>query len=222
MKKSRLPAFPAIAARLNPGFCSRPCPAPRWMGQNSSVMRWKMEPLRSFAAYGRGARAYQCALHSLKRSAQGSGALSPRGFLKNSPANIVAVTGTNGKTSVASFVQQIWHADGDQWRVSWDGGYSGGKISTGLCLTQHLTPLSCTKNLPCWPDEGVTHLAIEASSHGLEQRRLEGCEMLVLQPLPISPRTISIITARWTSILSKNCACFLKLLPDWCQCRSRC
>jgi UDP-N-acetylmuramoyl-L-alanyl-D-glutamate--2,6-diaminopimelate ligase len=86
---------------------------------------------------------------------------------------IAAVTGTSGKTSVAAFMRQIWTAL----------GHAAASIGTvGLVSPQRevygsLTtpdPVALHRSLDQLAGEGVTHLAIEASSHGLDQRRLDG------------------------------------------------
>ena len=85
----------------------------------------------------------------------------------------VAVTGTNGKTSVASFVRQIWTY----------AGFASASIGTlGVdTATRHLdgsltTPDSRAlhQNLRALKAQGIDHVALEASSHGLDQRRLDG------------------------------------------------
>jgi UDP-N-acetylmuramoyl-L-alanyl-D-glutamate--2,6-diaminopimelate ligase len=97
-------------------------------------------------------------------------------FYPRAPATIVAVTGTNGKTSVASFVRQIWA------RL----GHAAASIGTiGLAAPSGETPGNLTTPDPVFlhelmdklAGEDVTHLAMEASSHGLEQRRLDGVRL---------------------------------------------
>ncbi|MFN3513721.1 MAG: UDP-N-acetylmuramoyl-L-alanyl-D-glutamate--2,6-diaminopimelate ligase [Phenylobacterium sp.] len=105
-------------------------------------------------------------------------ALAARNFWGAQPAVAVAVTGTNGKTSVAGFCRQIFNRAGH--RAASMGTL--GVRATGPGLDQQLTPPGLTT-----PDAadlaqlaaqlagmGVTHLALEASSHGLDQRRLDG------------------------------------------------
>ena len=94
-------------------------------------------------------------------------------FYERQPAIAVAVTGTSGKTSVAEFTRQIFAALGRQAAsvgtigvVKPDGGIYG-SLTTPDPVTLH-------KTLAELADEGVTHLAFEASSHGLDQRRLDG------------------------------------------------
>jgi UDP-N-acetylmuramoyl-L-alanyl-D-glutamate--2,6-diaminopimelate ligase len=88
------------------------------------------------------------------------------------PETMVAVTGTNGKTSVASFCRQIWTLLG---RTAINVGTTGveGAWTAGL---KHTTPdpLTLQSALAEAARFGVTHAAMEASSHGLDQRRLDG------------------------------------------------
>lgn len=88
------------------------------------------------------------------------------------PDTMVAVTGTNGKTSVASFVRQIWT----------EMGHSAINLGTNGVLGAWQAPLTHTTPEPITLHDtlsraqaaGVTHAALEASSHGLQQRRLDG------------------------------------------------
>ncbi|MBE3639123.1 UDP-N-acetylmuramoyl-L-alanyl-D-glutamate--2,6-diaminopimelate ligase [Mangrovicoccus algicola] len=91
------------------------------------------------------------------------------------PDTAVAVTGTNGKTSVATFTRQIWEALG---RKAVNLGTTG--IEGGYAAPLHHTtpdPLTLHRHLAAMAAEGVTHLAMEASSHGLDQRRLDGVRL---------------------------------------------
>ncbi|RDE10365.1 UDP-N-acetylmuramoyl-L-alanyl-D-glutamate--2,6-diaminopimelate ligase [Pelagibacterium lacus] len=91
------------------------------------------------------------------------------------PAQCVAVTGTNGKTSVVSFLRQIWA----------EAGIQGASLGTlGLMVGDRHVPgelttpdaLSLHRTLAQLKAEGVDHVAIEASSHGLDQHRLDGID----------------------------------------------
>lgn len=92
------------------------------------------------------------------------------------PDVMVGVTGTNGKTSVASFTRQIWQAMG---LAAINIGTTGveGDFSAPL---QHTTPdaLTLQKALADAAGAGITHAAMEASSHGLDQKRLEGVRLM--------------------------------------------
>ena len=97
-------------------------------------------------------------------------------FFPRQPATIVAVTGTSGKTSVAAFVRQIWQASG---RDSASIGTIG-VVSRPLTLYGSLTtpdPIALHQTLDRLAEAGVTHLALEASSHGLDQKRLDGVRL---------------------------------------------
>ncbi|WP_342361297.1 UDP-N-acetylmuramoyl-L-alanyl-D-glutamate--2,6-diaminopimelate ligase [Terrarubrum flagellatum] len=98
-------------------------------------------------------------------------ALHPR-----QPETIVAVTGTSGKTSVADFARQIFAADG---KISASVGTLGVIKSDGTSYGSLTTPDPVTlhKTLDSLAGEGVTHLAMEASSHGLDQKRLDGVKL---------------------------------------------
>jgi len=88
------------------------------------------------------------------------------------PETVVAVTGTNGKTSVADFACQLWLALGQRAASLGTLGV-GGDFAAPL---KHTTPDPVTLHrlLADMAAAGVTHLAMEASSHGLDQRRLDG------------------------------------------------
>jgi len=85
-------------------------------------------------------------------------------FYSGQPDTIVAVTGTNGKTSIVNFVEQIWRSL----------GYNAASIGTLRGGMTTADPISLHKNLQKLKAEGITHLAMEASSHGLHQHRLDG------------------------------------------------
>lgn len=91
------------------------------------------------------------------------------------PAIMVAVTGTNGKTSVASFTRQIWTLLGIEAANIGTTGVEGA-FSAPL---GHTTPDQVTlhRMLAEMAQAGVTHAAMEASSHGLDQRRLDGVRL---------------------------------------------
>jgi UDP-N-acetylmuramoyl-L-alanyl-D-glutamate--2,6-diaminopimelate ligase len=89
------------------------------------------------------------------------------------PKTAVAVTGTNGKTSVASFVRQLWAGQGFKAASL---GTVGVVTPSGTKILKHTTPdpIELHAILAALTKEGVTHLALEASSHGLQQRRVDG------------------------------------------------
>ncbi len=94
-------------------------------------------------------------------------------FYGDQPATIAAVTGTNGKTSVVSFTRQIWSKLGFKAASMGTLGISGPdfEIPEGLTTPD---PVDLHKSLADMSMRGVTKLAMEASSHGLDQYRLDG------------------------------------------------
>src|SRR6184192_1039446 len=100
-------------------------------------------------------------------------ALAAAKFYPRQPETIAAVTGTSGKTSVAAFTRQIWqrlgHASASIGTI--------GLVSPKRTLYGSLTtpdPIALHRQLDEIARDGVTHLAFEASSHGLDQYRLDG------------------------------------------------
>src|SRR5580658_4017578 len=89
------------------------------------------------------------------------------------PRTIAAVTGTSGKTSVAAFTRQIWTALGFSAASIGTVGIVSPKGETYGSLTTP-DPVALHRSIDSLAGEGVTHLAIEASSHGLDQYRLDG------------------------------------------------
>jgi len=103
-------------------------------------------------------------------------------FYGQQPHTTVAVTGTNGKTSVASFCRQIWAAleqssasigtlGVEAPQLEWAQPAAGYNLTTPDSVTLHHELSDLAK-------AGVTHLAMEASSHGLEQYRLDGVHLM--------------------------------------------
>lgn len=97
-------------------------------------------------------------------------------FFGKQPPTVVAVTGTSGKTSVASFTRQIWK----------DAGFAAASVGTIGVITPKrneygsLTtpdPVRLQQIMAELTDEGVTHVAMEASSHGIDQSRLDGVRL---------------------------------------------
>jgi UDP-N-acetylmuramoyl-L-alanyl-D-glutamate--2,6-diaminopimelate ligase len=94
-------------------------------------------------------------------------------FFARQPAIIAAITGTSGKTSVAAFTRQIWAALGHAAAsIGTIGIVSPRGDAYGSLTTPD--PVALHRSLDALAGEGVTHLAIEASSHGLDQYRLDG------------------------------------------------
>ncbi len=94
-------------------------------------------------------------------------------FSRAQPATIAAVTGTSGKTSVAAFTRQIWERLGHASASIGTIGLVSPKRTVYGSLTTP-DPIALHRQLDEIAREGVTHLAFEASSHGLDQYRLDG------------------------------------------------
>jgi UDP-N-acetylmuramoyl-L-alanyl-D-glutamate--2,6-diaminopimelate ligase len=97
-------------------------------------------------------------------------------YYARQPRTVAAVTGTNGKTSVAVFLRQIWE------KVGHKAASLGtvGLVAPGHEIAGNLTtpdPVRLHEILADLASDEVTHLALEASSHGLEQRRLDGVRL---------------------------------------------
>lgn len=93
-------------------------------------------------------------------------------YFGGQPKTMIAVTGTNGKTSVSTFVRQIWIEMGlsavNLGTTGVEGAWAAPLAhTTPEPITLHRTLAEAAKN-------GITHAAMEASSHGLDQRRLDG------------------------------------------------
>ncbi|KQY36178.1 UDP-N-acetylmuramoyl-L-alanyl-D-glutamate--2,6-diaminopimelate ligase [Rhizobium sp. Root483D2] len=103
-------------------------------------------------------------------------AIAAANFYSRQPDTMVAVTGTAGKTSVASFARQIWaHAGFAAAMIGTTGVIAPGRNDYGSLTTPD--PVSLHKLLAELADSGVTHAAMEASSHGLDQNRLDGVRL---------------------------------------------
>ncbi len=89
------------------------------------------------------------------------------------PRHIAAVTGTNGKTSTARFTQQIWAALGHPAASIGTLGLDSPVLHRAGALTTP-DPVSLHRDLATLARAGIDHVALEASSHGLDQYRLDG------------------------------------------------
>src|SRR5690606_27940004 len=97
-------------------------------------------------------------------------------FFKAQPQTMAAVTGTSGKTSVASFTRQIWaYAGLAAASIGTTGVVAPGREEYGSLTTPD--PIALHKLLAELSSAGVSHAAMEASSHGLDQRRLDGVKL---------------------------------------------
>ena len=96
-------------------------------------------------------------------------------FYPAQPQTIVAATGTNGKTSVSSFARQIFAALGRRAASFGTVGVEGAVVKPLSMTTPE--PITLHRLLSELAGEGVTHAAMEASSHGLAQHRLDGVRL---------------------------------------------
>ncbi|WP_339333493.1 UDP-N-acetylmuramoyl-L-alanyl-D-glutamate--2,6-diaminopimelate ligase [uncultured Maricaulis sp.] len=99
-------------------------------------------------------------------------------FHPRQPGHIVAITGTNGKSSTVEFLRQIWAGAGLEAACLGTLGVTRGDR---VEVTGYTTPdaVALQAALDRLAGEGVTHLAMEASSHGLKQHRMDGVRLQV-------------------------------------------
>ena len=97
------------------------------------------------------------------------------------PAVMAAVTGTNGKTSTAHFLRQIWAASGLRAVAFGTTGVEGEGFEEPLALTTP-EPIALHALLARLAETGCPHAAMEASSHGLAQHRLDGVTLAAAAP----------------------------------------
>jgi UDP-N-acetylmuramoyl-L-alanyl-D-glutamate--2,6-diaminopimelate ligase len=97
-------------------------------------------------------------------------------FHSGQPATVAAITGTGGKTSTAAFLRQLWSLEGRQCASLGTLGVISPVFTDPGQLTTP-DPVKLHQILSRLSRGGVTHLAMEASSHGLDQRRLDGVEI---------------------------------------------
>jgi UDP-N-acetylmuramoyl-L-alanyl-D-glutamate--2,6-diaminopimelate ligase len=94
-------------------------------------------------------------------------------FYEKQPRTVVGITGTNGKSSVAGFTRQIWALLGHNSASMGTLGLDAAGFEAGPSLTTP-DPVTLHETLRDLASSGVDHLALEASSHGLDQYRLDG------------------------------------------------
>jgi UDP-N-acetylmuramoyl-L-alanyl-D-glutamate--2,6-diaminopimelate ligase len=127
------------------------------------------------------------------------------------PGTMVAVTGTNGKTSVATFTRQIWEAlDHPAINIG-----TTGVEGAWTAPSAHTTPDAITLHtmLASAAAAGVTHAAMEASSHGLDQRRLDGVHLLAAGFTNLTQDHLDYHLTMEAYFNAKT-ALFTRLLPD--------
>ncbi len=97
-------------------------------------------------------------------------------FYDRQPRTVVAVTGTNGKTSTVAFLRQLWAAAGLRAASLGTLGVEAPGRTAGESLTTP-DPIVLHALLAELAEDGIEYVAMEASSHGLDQRRLDGVEL---------------------------------------------
>jgi UDP-N-acetylmuramoyl-L-alanyl-D-glutamate--2,6-diaminopimelate ligase len=111
--------------------------------------------------------------HVVSAAARADFAAAASLFYPRRPSVLVGVTGTNGKSSSVDFLRQIWAACGKRAAslgtlgAIWDGAVRDLGHTTADAVQLHQT-------LQMLADQGVTHAALEVSSHGLAQHRVDG------------------------------------------------
>jgi UDP-N-acetylmuramoyl-L-alanyl-D-glutamate--2,6-diaminopimelate ligase len=103
-------------------------------------------------------------------------ALAAARFYPRQPEKVVAVTGTSGKSSVADFIRQLFaHLGYKSASVGTLGIITSDGAAYGSLTTPD--PISLHESFDRLANDGVTRLAMEASSHGIDQRRLDGVRL---------------------------------------------
>ena len=97
-------------------------------------------------------------------------------FFARQPQCIAAATGTGGKTSTVAFARQLWSLEGREAASLGTLGIISRRLNDPASLTTP-DPIALQRILAQLADNGVTHLAMEASSHGLDQHRLDGVKV---------------------------------------------
>ncbi|WP_244612960.1 Mur ligase family protein, partial [Methylobacterium symbioticum] len=141
-------------------------------------------------------------------------ALAAAGLHPRQPETVVAVTGTAGKSSVADFVRQILARIG---RESASLGTVGIVTNQGAQYGSLTTPDPVTlhETLARLADQGITDLAMEASSHGIEQRRLDGVRLAAAAFTNLGRDHLD-YHADIESYLEAKLRLFTTLLPEGC------
>ena len=139
-------------------------------------------------------------------------ALMAAAFYGVQPQTVAAITGTNGKTSVASFTRQIWRHLGVMGASMGTLGIAGPGVDRPGALTTP-DPVSLHADLAMMARAGITHLALEASSHGLDQYRLDGVTPAVAAFTNLSRDHID-YHETMAAYLAAKLRLFAELLPE--------
>lgn len=123
----------------------------------------------------------------------------------------VAVTGTNGKTSVASFTRQLWTEMGARAVSVGTTGVEGAYTAPLAHTTPE--PVTLHRVLAAAADDGVTHSAMEASSHGLAQKRMDGVRLRAAAFTNLSPDHLD-YHADFEEYFAAKAGLFDRVLPE--------
>ena len=172
--RSTIAGITADSRKVKPGFLFVAVPGTKADGCASSPQALAAGAVAVMARARAGRAARRRRLRSQVANMRAARWRWPRrSFYPRQPETIAAVTGTSGKTSVAAFTRQIWAALGHQAASIGTVGVVSPKGEVYGSLTTP-DPVELHRTLDELAGEGVTHLALEASSHGLDQHRLDG------------------------------------------------
>jgi UDP-N-acetylmuramoyl-L-alanyl-D-glutamate--2,6-diaminopimelate ligase len=182
--KRDLPVDPPIAGvtadsrKVGPGFLFAALP-----GSKADGAAFAAKAVQAGAAAVIAARPLELAVPTIATpDPRRAYALAAAAFHGAQPATVVAVTGTNGKTSVANFCRQMFARAGLRAgsmgtlgvRLSGPGGFDEQVTPPGLTTPDAADVAELMARAAA---QGVTHFAMEASSHGVDQRRLDGVRL---------------------------------------------
>jgi UDP-N-acetylmuramoyl-L-alanyl-D-glutamate--2,6-diaminopimelate ligase len=177
MAELEIRGLTADSRAVEPGFLFAALPGSRADGRDFIADALKRGAIAVLAPNGtaRPARYADVALIEDENPRRRLAKMAAR-FYERQPATIAAVTGTSGKTSVAAFTRQLWTLLGHRAASLGTLGIVTPEGEQPGALTTP-DPVLLHRDLAALADAGIDHLAIEASSHGLEQYRLDGLKL---------------------------------------------
>lgn len=179
-REARITGISVDSRQVRPGHLFAALPGTRVHGGDFIRYALRMQAAavltdREGAALARDALAGSDAALILAEDPRQTLAFAAALWFARQPAVVVAVTGTSGKTSVASFTRQIWQALGHSAANLGTMGVSGDFTAPLAHTTPE--PLTLHRLLRDMAEAGISHAAMEASSHGLDQGRLDGVRL---------------------------------------------
>lgn len=179
-REARITGISVDSRQVRPGHLFAALPGTRVHGGDFIRYALRMQAAavltdREGAALARDALAGSDAALILAEDPRQTLAFAAALWFSRQPAVVVAVTGTSGKTSVASFTRQIWQALGHSAANLGTMGVSGDFTAPLAHTTPE--PLTLHRLLRDMAEAGISHAAMEASSHGLDQGRLDGVRL---------------------------------------------